>query len=91
MQTIEAVIYGWYAAVLADVMNRAPAKCAEQMRVALEALLDALASADPEHPREDAILPWFEAHFHAPPIAHDTALYNAVHASLDELRARLST
>lgn len=90
MQSIQSIVTAWYAATLQDSVSRATAEEIAQVEAAVKALPQALGEADAEHPRADAILPWFEAHFHQAPVAQNTPLYNNLHIALEELHAQLA-
>lgn len=87
MNILEKLVTGWHADTLRDTFSRAGAAAEAQVEKAVEGLAQRL-HASPD--REAEIHAWFTEHFHKPPVSHDTQLYNAVHAALPELKARLA-
>jgi hypothetical protein len=87
MKQAEAFVTAWFAENLADRVGRASPAAIEQVNTAIKKLPEAIEQADGD--AEDALEPWFAEHFHRPPVSHDTELYNAIHAALNDLRVRL--
>jgi hypothetical protein len=57
---------------------------ADQQPEAVRAQIEGAVAEPPAGP--DEVNPWFFKHFHEPPVAHDTQLYNRLHGMKAALR-----
>jgi len=90
-ENIQAVVDRWYTNKLNDPVSRSGEAAGEQVLEAVVKLPDLIAEANGSiSARDAAIDAWFDAHFHEPPVSHDTRLYNTLHAAKEELKAMLS-
>jgi len=83
---LKKIVEAWQADLVNNQVNRKSAPLAEQVNAALAELTGRIASEDAATDLDA----WFEAHFHKPPVSHDTDFYNALYVAKQDLQAQLA-